>query len=470
MLGEDYAGAVTNTRTGLALLADVDDIDAQARCLLMSALVLIQIGAELEEGRGNAQRAVELAGLCGDSVGRGWALANLAMAEATCDRFEAARAAYEEFLVSPNASEHVRLRTWAELAAAWTEVIAGSPEHALAHADLALALEGDWPSMTHFQAASFRIHALALLGRTDEALRDGAREMSRALESGARQAIPAIGLALMVAEVMHGDLDAGEAHARGLLTVPQYHTLALAREVLGRIAIARGDPREAEAQARGLDAVADRTASGRHRALAQFIAGAAAVLGGDIDRGRDLLQSSLATDAELGLTREATDALTALALLAARTGDSARAARLAAAAAAERARLGCAPLISPVVELDAARAQSIERNGTGVWDAAWDEGDQLSLADAIAYARRGRGRRDRPPTGWASLTPAELDVATLAASGISNPQIASRLFISRATVKMHLSSVYLKLHVANRTELAAAMALRSADASQRVGP
>ena len=52
---------------------------------------------------------------------------------------------------------------FAEVAAAWTEVIAGSPEQGLAHADLALALEGDWPSMTHFQIAGFRIHALRVV-------------------------------------------------------------------------------------------------------------------------------------------------------------------------------------------------------------------------------------------------------------------------------------------------------------------
>jgi DNA-binding NarL/FixJ family response regulator len=40
-------------------------------------------------------------------------------------------------------------------------------------------------------------------------------------------------------------------------------------------------------------------------------------------------------------------------------------------------------------------------------------------------------------------------------SGMTNPEIASRLFVSRATVKTHLSHVYAKLGVANRTELAA---------------
>ena len=84
------------------------------------------------------------------------------------------------------------------------------------------------------------------------------------------------------------------------------------------------------------------------------------------------------------------------------------------------------------------------------------------LTDAMAYALRGRGPRNRPPHGWPSLTPAELEVAELAASGMSNPQIAARLFMSRSTVKMHLSNVYLKLQVANRTQLAAATSIRVA--------
>jgi DNA-binding CsgD family transcriptional regulator len=79
----------------------------------------------------------------------------------------------------------------------------------------------------------------------------------------------------------------------------------------------------------------------------------------------------------------------------------------------------------------------------------------LTLTGALAYARRGLGRRSRPTSGWAALTPAELEVAELAAAGLGNAEIAERLFVSVPTVKTHLRHVYGKLGVANRTELAA---------------
>jgi DNA-binding CsgD family transcriptional regulator len=82
------------------------------------------------------------------------------------------------------------------------------------------------------------------------------------------------------------------------------------------------------------------------------------------------------------------------------------------------------------------------------------EGIALGLPDAVDYARRSRGRRGRPSSGWASLTPTEQSVVRLAVEGLSNPDIGSRLFMSRSTVKTHLSHVYAKLGVTNRTELA----------------
>lgn len=82
-------------------------------------------------------------------------------------------------------------------------------------------------------------------------------------------------------------------------------------------------------------------------------------------------------------------------------------------------------------------------------------GRELGLG-AVGLARRMRGARNRPQTGWGSLTPTERSVVDLAAEGLSNPQIAEQLFIARGTVKTHLSHVYDKLGLRNRTELAAA--------------
>jgi DNA-binding CsgD family transcriptional regulator len=92
--------------------------------------------------------------------------------------------------------------------------------------------------------------------------------------------------------------------------------------------------------------------------------------------------------------------------------------------------------------------------GSGL-EVAMAEGARLSLDEAVAYARRARGRRGRPSTGWASLSPVELRVIELVADGLTNPQVAERLFIATGTVKTHLAHIFNKLGVGSRTELAA---------------
>ena len=47
--------------------------------------------------------------------------------------------------------------------------------------------------------------------------------------------------------------------------------------------------------------------------------------------------------------------------------------------------------------------------------------------------------------------------------GLTNPQIGERMFISRGTVKVHLSHIYAKLGVSTRSELAAGATRRGAD-------
>ena len=86
---------------------------------------------------------------------------------------------------------------------------------------------------------------------------------------------------------------------------------------------------------------------------------------------------------------------------------------------------------------------------------AWEEGQGLTLDDAVAYATRRGGGRKRPATGWASLTPAEREVVRLVRQGLRNDAIARRLFIAPGTVKVHLSHIFAKLGVTTRAELAA---------------
>jgi DNA-binding NarL/FixJ family response regulator len=93
--------------------------------------------------------------------------------------------------------------------------------------------------------------------------------------------------------------------------------------------------------------------------------------------------------------------------------------------------------------------------GDEAFAAARADGASLSLDEAIAWIQRARGSRKRPSGGWESVTPTELRVVALVAHGLTNPQIGERMFISRATVKVHLAHIFQKLDVRSRSALTA---------------
>lgn len=95
------------------------------------------------------------------------------------------------------------------------------------------------------------------------------------------------------------------------------------------------------------------------------------------------------------------------------------------------------------------------------FDAAWAEGEGLSMDEAVSYAGRGRGARNKAAIGWESLTRAERDVVEMLKLGLSNAEIASRLFVSPRTVAWHLSAVFRKVGVRSRGELTREALLRS---------
>jgi DNA-binding NarL/FixJ family response regulator len=80
------------------------------------------------------------------------------------------------------------------------------------------------------------------------------------------------------------------------------------------------------------------------------------------------------------------------------------------------------------------------------------------VVEGTVYHPRGRGVDGAmggvPQTAAqaSGLTERELSILKLVAEGLSNLEIANRLFVTEQTVKFHLSNIYRKLGVANRTE------------------
>ncbi|MGD1171955.1 LuxR C-terminal-related transcriptional regulator [Mycobacterium seoulense] len=199
------------------------------------------------------------------------------------------------------------------------------------------------------------------------------------------------------------------------------------------------------------DAVA--AVPGSHRVMALTARAAVAVAQGEPQQAERDLHEAVEVAERTGGYLHLPDTLERLAGLAADTNPE-HAARLFGAADGMRRRHGDVRFAAFQADYEASLHRLREGLAGNAFDAAWAEGDALSTAEAINYARRGRGARGRPASGWESLTPTELDVVRLVSEGLPNKDIAARMFISARTVQSHLTHVYAKLAVSSRVQLA----------------
>jgi DNA-binding CsgD family transcriptional regulator len=84
--------------------------------------------------------------------------------------------------------------------------------------------------------------------------------------------------------------------------------------------------------------------------------------------------------------------------------------------------------------------------------------------------RGPHARHRRADSGWESLTPTEVKVAVLVGEGLSNPDIAGELMLSKRTIDTHVSHILRKLGVTSRTDIAreaALCAVRAGEAPPR---
>jgi predicted ATPase/DNA-binding CsgD family transcriptional regulator len=176
----------------------------------------------------------------------------------------------------------------------------------------------------------------------------------------------------------------------------------------------------------------------------------------DHERARDLFEEGLTLSAELGNEADVAHCLEGLASVAAAEGSIARAARLWGAEEALLEKIETAVYTYvPERSLHRSRvAAARARIDEEAFAAAWAEGREMEPEQAIEYAlnRSTTPEPTAPETYPAGLSAREVDVLRLVAQGLTNAEVAGRLFISSRTVGWHLGSIYRKLGFSSRTE------------------
>jgi DNA-binding CsgD family transcriptional regulator len=226
-----------------------------------------------------------------------------------------------------------------------------------------------------------------------------------------------------------------------------------AKLAIGDVEAARGWANEGVQMARGW-----------HRMMSLIGRARVTLATDDLEAAEADVHQALSIASESAIRLGLPEALECLGQLSAKAESHQEAARLYGAASGIRRDMGAVrfkihdAVVDEVIQL---LREALGENG---FQAHWAEGAALSVEEAIAYARRGRGERRRPSSGWASLTPAERDVVRLVGEGLGNKEIGARLFVSPRTVQTHLTHVYAKVGLTSRVQLAQEAARRAQDA------
>lgn len=462
----DFARTQSSATSALEMGAAIGDTRSQAvaLCQLGALVILGDPGA----GDPMLMRAAELARTAGDDVALCDALTSLTISYFCQDDPGAMRSPLEEALRVAEAIGFEDDIRWCLWCLAHTAFSAGDLAGARAHGERALAMMTGQDPLSRYCAVEILCLLDASMGAADAARVRAEVDLEQSRQERLRLGTGVLMHALGAAALAAGDLDRAAQWARSLYEQESevcylgWH----AQEILVAVALARDDRVQAKIHVERLLAAAEPLRNRRARAVGHLGLARALLLEGDDERAESVTHDALKVLMDNGWRPGVIDALDVVAEVALFTGKYERAVRLIAAAQKERTALGLVAF--PVLR------ERTERNLASVGDALGDEsleralqdGARLSLQEAVAYAQRGRGEHADATHGWASLSPVERQVVELASQGLSNPDIAREVFISRNTVKVYLSRAYAKLGVANRTELAR-LATRHSQARQQ---
>ena len=216
----------------------------------------------------------------------------------------------------------------------------------------------------------------------------------------------------------------------------------------------RGDPRRAKGLAeRGL-ALCRETGDKHGTSIALGTLARVAQAERDHQRARDLFEEGLTVSAELGNEADIVHCLEGLASVAGAEGLIVRAAHLWGAAESLLEKIEAVYTYVPNRSLRQSQVAARSLIEEAAWEEAWAEGRAMSLEQAVEYALKKEPAPDpaAPEPYLAGLSAREAEVLRLVATGLTNAEVAEKLFLSSRTVDWHLSSIYRKLGLHSRAE------------------